>query len=506
MAATGFDFRFAGDLHLQNAGPRQVVVAFEPSEFAFRAAMGSSLLPGQVMPRRTIVEFDAAKGTIVTTPIIIYPPKARFLKARFDRIRTVTFEGVEVDLPGSSSDVEASLSVLPDPFYRKAEQGLGLPKVVMPIIKEIERLAGVKHLVISTLRATALQGDTLVLSWEEFVDAATALQRIAGRHQQRSLDERRAHARNSLVSPLDPVAYPEMVPPYTEDTIFEVLNVVRTSKLKLSTADKSALVKEVGKRVTDLARSAPEKLFRLHRDIELVNLDGLIAAFRRLLDKDVKAETRWQKLFDLNPFILSMVFGYPIVTVLREATVGAPQLSGAGAKVADFLVKNPSSSNAALVELKTPQQALLGSPYRGKRGVNPVLPPHPQLAGAVSQVLDQRYKLQKDIATILSNNLDVLLRTYHVDCVVVAGRTPTDQEQQQAFEIYRNSLKDVRIVTFDELLLKLTSLRDFLASSPMPQGAPEDDDAEVDEDDGPQEPDTSSDPDLADDDEDELTP
>ncbi|SEC58672.1 protein of unknown function [Rhizobiales bacterium GAS191] len=478
MAQTGFDLRFAGNLYVSRTAPNETSVEFEPSKFAYRAAMGASPRKGVALPRRKVVRFDAAARVIETTPIIIYPPRDRFLGPRFDQIVTVSFEGYDFELPTLPDAVADCLEVLPEPFYRHAEQGLGLPKVFMPIIKEIERLPAVKHLVISTFQQTSLLGDTLVLSQDSFDNAASFLQRIADRHQRRSLHERHAYARNTLISPLDPRAYPEMVPPYTEDTIFEVLNVVRTSKLKLSTADQTALLKEVGKRADDLSRTAPERLFRLHRDIERVNLDALIAGFCRLLDRVGSAEKHWQKLFVHNPFILSMAFGYPIVAVLREATVGGPQLDGRGAKIADFLVKNPRTSNAALVELKTPQQALLAAkPYRGRSGASPVFPPHPELAGAVAQVLDQRYRLQKDIATLLNNNEGLTLKTYHVDCVVVAGRTPGDQEQSQAFEIYRNSLKDVRIVTFDELLLKLESLRELLATADPP------DNDRVDEDD-----------------------
>jgi hypothetical protein len=480
LAQTGFDERFTGALYVHHPAPNVATVEFEPSEFAYTAATGQTP-KGGALPRREIVRFDAAKGTIKTTPIIIYAPHIRFLQSRFEQILTVTFEGYPVELPDSAAAVQDCLGVLPEPFYRRAEQGLGLPKVVMPIIKEIECIAGVKHLVISRVQATTVRGDTFVLAHEDFERAVTFMNRVADRHQRRSLQERGAYAHNELVSPLDPVRYPEIVPPYTKDTIFEALSVVRHSKLKLSEADKSALLREVGKRVADLSRENPERLFRLHRDIELVNLDTLIDGFRDLLAKNSKVERQWQKLFDLNPFILSMVFGYPIVVVLREATVGAPQLDGRGAKIADFLVKNPNTSNAALVELKTPQQTLLATkPYRGKTDSKPVFPPHPELSGAVAQVLDQRFRLQKDIATLVSNNEGLQLKTYHVECVVVAGLTPDDPEQRQSLEIYRNSLKDVRIITFDELVLKLESLRALLAAAPRPEGGL---DAEDDDDD-----------------------
>lgn len=61
---------------------------------------------------------------------------------------------------------------------------------------------------------------------------------------------------------------------------------------------------------------------------------------------------------------------------------------------------------------------------------------------------------------------DLALETFHLECVVLAGRAPQPLEEQRSFEIFRNSLKDVRVLTFDELLAKLRSLRDLLASGP----------------------------------------
>jgi hypothetical protein len=474
MAQTGFDERYGGTLHLIGEKGGAVTISFEPSSLAYQHAMGTSPASGKRLPRRDVVRFDAAKLLIEIWPIIIYPPRERFLKPRFDQIQSIVFEGYPVRLPKTSEEVADCLEVLPEAFYRRAEFGMGLPVKYKPIIGEIELTTEVTRLVISKTRSAKLEGSTLILAHDQFVEAAEFMQRVVDRHQRRSLQERRAYAHNHLITPLDPATYPEWVPPYTEDTIFESLNVVRQSKLKLSVKDKTSLVEEVSKRVSDLKRAAPEKLFRLHRNIELVNLDTIIERYKALLASPIKAEKRWQKLFDLNPFILSMVFGYPIVSVLREATVAGPKLDGRGAKIADFLMKNPTTSNAALVELKTPQQELLAaSPYRGKSDAHPVYPPHPGLSGAVSQILDQRYRLQKDIATHLSNNEGLVLKTYHVDCVVVAGRLPTDSVQTQALDIYRYGLKDVRIVTFDELLVKLESLRELLASDSEPAGRPE---------------------------------
>lgn len=45
---------------------------------------------------------------------------------------------------------------------------------------------------------------------------------------------------------------------------------------------------------------------------------------------------------------------------------------------------------------------------------------------------------------------------------MIIGKIPREKDKQKSFELFRNSLKSVSIVTFDELLLKLESLVDLL--------------------------------------------
>jgi hypothetical protein len=207
-----------------------------------------------------------------------------------------------------------------------------------------------------------------------------------------------------------------------------------------------------------IATETPDVLYGLQRDIELVSLDVLIERFREMIEKKLP-ESAWQKLFASNPFILSMLFGYPIVEVLGQAHVGGRALTGRGGKIADFLVKNEGTNNVALVEIKTPHTQLLGKEFRGG-----VYPASGDLVGSVAQVLDQRYQFQKNIAQIKDASEIADIVSYSVDCVVVAGKTPQSNAEQKCLELFRRSMKDVQIYAFDELLQKLVQLRDFLAS------------------------------------------
>jgi len=199
-------------------------------------------------------------------------------------------------------------------------------------------------------------------------------------------------------------------------------------------------------------------LVKLRDDIELVTLDRLIEKFGEMLGKNLP-EARWQKLFNDNPFILNLAFSYPIIKIQDQAHVGGRKFSGDGDKIADFLVKNGISNNAALFEIKSPSAKLLNcKPYREN-----VYTPSSDLAGAINQMLDQRNKFQKEIASLKETSRIYDLESYAVHGVLIIGKTPLDVDQQKSFELFRGNSKDIVIITFDELLEKLSLLRGFLS-------------------------------------------
>lgn len=85
------------------------------------------------------------------------------------------------------------------------------------------------------------------------------------------------------------------------------------------------------------------------------------------------------------------------------------------------------------------------------------------MIGAVTQVLDQRLKLVTGIMAAHYNNRDLELEVSAVECVVVAGITPTEKDYISSLELVRNQFKDVRIITFDEMLERLQLLRELLS-------------------------------------------
>lgn len=66
---------------------------------------------------------------------------------------------------------------------------------------------------------------------------------------------------------------------------------------------------------------------------------------------------------------------------------------------------------------------------------------------------------------IKNNNRLYDIESYAVHCILVIGTMPSDDEEKKSFEIYRRNSKNVQIITFDELLLKLKQLHQFLGSN-----------------------------------------
>ncbi len=178
-----------------------------------------------------------------------------------------------------------------------------------------------------------------------------------------------------------------------------------------------------------LSREKPAILLELNREIEVVTLEALIDRLKVMLAKKLK-ESEWQMFFSENTFVLRLAFGLPIMMVGDQISVGGWKFSGGGGKISDFVLKAAASGNAALIEIKTPETVLLeATPYR-----RDLHAPGRALSGAVNQVLDQRYQLQKNIQSLKDTSDIRDIETYAVQGLVIAGRTPETKAKLKSLE------------------------------------------------------------------------
>lgn len=231
----------------------------------------------------------------------------------------------------------------------------------------------------------------------------------------------------------------------------------------LSPRDQKQAVKLAQQSVPTLAISAPCTLYNLKAEIELVTLGQLIGVYKKMMESKV-GEQKWQTFLSENPFILDMAFGYPVKKIADQPYVGGKNLSGRGGQYSDFLMAAQATGNLALIEIKHPQQDLLGKQYR-KTYV-----PSYELSGSVGQIISQRGNVQREIFG-LAHGLKERVHAHAVAAIVIIGRNPEDEDKQEAFEQYRNGLKDVLVITFDELQVRLESI--YQALTPHPPVEPE---------------------------------
>jgi len=175
-------------------------------------------------------------------------------------------------------------------------------------------------------------------------------------------------------------------------------------------------------------------------------------------------ESFWQQTLTDNSYALSQIFSYPVVFIRDQAYVGGMNVDRKGAKIVDYLLSRQSSHEALLVEIKTPTTRLLGKKYRDHYC------PSSDLTGAIVQLLDYRKQLSHSNPTTVSDARQPL-SLFQPKCVLIAGNGAqlTDNNRRDSFELFRTQMKDVDIVTYDELFRKaeiLATLFNLTRKSP----------------------------------------
>lgn len=179
-------------------------------------------------------------------------------------------------------------------------------------------------------------------------------------------------------------------------------------------------------------------------------------------------EAVWQHFFEQNAWI----FGYGLSLIscesfddqkLEQVTTGADIFKGAG-KRSDAVMKTRGYVSSLLFcEIKTPDTHLLKPrQYR----VPDVYQVSDELSGGVSQVQKTANKATRNLNSFIDHTyaddgipLRVELSTIRPKEVLVIGNQQQlkesegiNLEKSLSFELYRKSINDVEIITFDELL------------------------------------------------------
>lgn len=197
-----------------------------------------------------------------------------------------------------------------------------------------------------------------------------------------------------------------------------------------------------------------------------VGVANLRAALDEWSQLDATDESDWQDFFKRNEWILAQAFAQPVLMIRSGATVRPATLENSERRIVDYVYANALSRNLALVEIKTPAAQLLAStPYRGG-----IYRPAKELIGSVAQICAYRHDVKQYASTLLRGQARAALRA-DPQCVVIVGSLGQldSQEKLDSFEQYRRELRNVQVLTFDEVRLRAEGMLELLSAPPAPQ-------------------------------------
>lgn len=166
-------------------------------------------------------------------------------------------------------------------------------------------------------------------------------------------------------------------------------------------------------------------------------------------------EEFWQReVFSKYSWILSQLVSKPLMMHEDKAYLGGKTIGDSSGKVIDYVYKNKLTDSIVLIEIKTPMSKLImKSEYRAD-----VYAVHKELSGAISQCLVYKDVLQKEYYSLVRNSKNTF-EVFNPKILLIIGKLEElSSKQMRSFELYRRELKDIEIITFDEILERLRGL------------------------------------------------
>ncbi len=437
-----------GKLIVENRSPTRTEVYFIPDDDRLAAAHLDLTTP--LSHKIRVLTFNSDDGSITIEPKNTLHAHPNFLGPKYDQIERIRiksanrlFEAAD-DLPETVDDVIEVLSDFPSGFTKNPDFGLGLGKEYRFVIDTVEELSDCTILDLTTDETRVDESkSTFYISAQDFDDLRRTLNSITRLGQNAARSVKTATTHNKLAKK---IGAPGVEVNAGRHPVRRMITAKASGKEILQEDEQDAVIHILSQSAKAMGEAQTEKLAKLQSEIELVTLETLIERYTKMMSKNLK-ENSWQSFFNENPFILNMAFGYPVIKVQDQASVGGRKLSGSGEKITDFLVKNSLTNNTAIFEIKTPKAALLNkTPFR-----EGVYTPSTELSGSINQALDQKYQFQGQIAQIKNASRIYDIESYSIHCCLIVGTKPSGDDQLKSFELFRRNSKDVEIVTFDEL-------------------------------------------------------
>ncbi len=341
------------------------------------------------------------------------------------------------------------LTSLPQGFSTRASKNYAVTKTLNPLIRFIDDNSDFKEIIISKTKKTKINNSVIIINIKDVDYIRKNISALINTVNKKNKVFVQNFFAEKFPSYFDKTKYK-----YQKGTIFRLINENQKLEKEISTEDKKALF-DLFERLSFSKQSIFEKkeLISTKEKIERKFIEDVLNEFKRLLSLKKITENKWQDFFKENAWIFSQIFAHPTVFFEDQAFVGGKAINNKNGKYVDFLYNNKLTKNSALIEIKKHTTKLLkDNPYRG----SDVFQPENELSGAISQIIDQKEVYSKKFDAIRGED-DIF--SFNPKCIIIVGKIDSLKKKQiKSFELLRSNLKDVEIITFDELFERINSI------------------------------------------------
>lgn len=365
-------------------------------------------------------------------------------KLKYKYIESITFKNVSPD------DI--------DGVGKAVTRGLGFTKNLSPIIKELEKYPRIAHIIISRNDSTSIKGNKITFNLSHLEN----IFRVLRPFNDKQYSERRK-VTNNLLYEILPTKFKKNTSQYTKGDLTTFILNKDLKNNKISDEDAKNIVEILPEEIKE-----QQIIYKIEEKVETIKIKKAKREFEKLKSQksDSKSlEKRWHKFFKENDWIFSYILLLPVVIYGDEIYVGGKNVKNKGGKIADFLYKNSLTNNASIIEIKTHKTPICNK--NAYRGTN-VFPLNGKFTGAINQILVQKDKLLKKYASLLqeekeNEKANDFFDVFNPRCVLVVGSvSDMTKNQRSNFDIFRNSMGNVEIITFDEIKEKLDNFANLL--------------------------------------------
>jgi len=330
-------------------------------------------------------------------------------------------------------------------------RGLGFTRNLSSIIKELEDIPRVSNILVSKKDFTSIKADKITFNISDLENIFKSLKPF----NDKQFKERRRITKN-LLAEIIPSRFKKDVSRYTKGDLTAFIISKDLKNNKISEEDAKNIVEILPEEIKE-----QQIIYKIEEKIKSIKIKKAKKDFEKLKSQKNDSEClerRWHNFFKENNWIFSYVLLLPAVIYGDEMYVGGKNIKNKGGTIVDFLYKNPLSNNVCIIEIKTHKTPICNKTlYRG----TDVFPFNGKFTGAINQVLIQKNKLLKNYLSLRKEELEdkktnEFIDVFNPKCVLVVGSiSDMIKKQQNNFDIFRNSMGNVEIITFDEIEKKL---------------------------------------------------